>query len=806
MPNVLRHTLIVLVIGLTGPWSGPTRAEDSTFHSAARSYRQGDWREAATSFADCLADKQHGATARFYLAECRMQMGEYATARDTYLEVLSAGEGSFGSRALFRSGEAAWLSGDAAEAQIALQQFVREHPHDPSAAYAFTYLGDLALEAGDATRAAAAYRMVVDSYSHSSRVTRARLSLAKSLLMLDRADQVPVALGRIPEHQDQAVAAEAYLLLGRVAYEAGKYEDGLTKFREVWRRFPQSPMARRARLAAAWSLWQLGRFDEIGQEVSPLFHEARWVADYHYLLGMAAYGKRDWARGSEQLGTAIATGLDHPNHGAMLFYRGECCFQDAQLDDARRIFQQVIAEHSQSPWLDDALWGLARVAKAEHNTAAYQTAVRELRQQAPTSNYLAQLDAAETHNGGSDALIEAEKLLDEAAGLQRDGRHNGALAAYHELIDRGEENPLQAEALWRGARLHQRLNQHREARHLYEQISSRFPGSAYAAETIAELARIHDGAGEQAEAKVLRRDLVAKFSQSAQAPEAAYWLARVAADEKDSVRAAQHVTWLLKELETRKSSTARQRQLWAQAVCLQCQLAASEKRWQVVEGTAANALESLPQGADQARVEFWLAEAEFRSGQFDEASSRLSQLDPRTVGLAETWVAMVPLRRAQLAARRQQWAEVLKLVERIDREHPEFSLQYEVDYFRGRALAGQGEMTAARAAYDRVLNSEKAGDSETVVMAQWMIGETFFHQRDYTRARAAYLAVIERQAPADWQSRAALQVGKCWELEDRWDEAQAMYLQALQRWPDAEPEPQLQARLKWAESRTNPRR
>jgi TolA-binding protein len=87
-----------------------------------------------------------------------------------------------------------------------------------------------------------------------------------------------------------------------------------------------------------------------------------------------------------------------------------------------------------------------------------------------------------------------------------------------------------------------------------------------------------------------------------------------------------------------------------------------------------------------------------------------------------------------------------------------------------------------------------------------MIGETFFHQRDYSRARTAYQAVIERQAPADWQSRAALQVGKCWELEDQWDEAQAMYLQALQRWPGAEPETQIQARLKWAQSRANSRR
>ncbi len=803
MPKVLRCSLLALAIGLASLRSGTACADDSSFSSAVQRYRQGDWREAATAFADCLADEQHAAAAQFYLAECQMQLGEYATARDVYRKVLRDCDKSFQARALFRSGEAAWLSGDAAAAQVTLQQFVRENPHDPSAAYAFTYLGDLSLETGDATRAAAAYRMVVDSYGHTPRVAAARLGLAKSLLILEHTDQVPLALGRVTEHEDQAVAAEAYLLLGRAAYDAGNYKNGLTQFREAWRRFPQSPLARRARLAAAWTLWRLQRFDEISQEVSSLFHEAEWVADYHYLLGMAAYGKRDWARGSEQLGTAIAAGPEHPNRGAMLFYRGECCFQDERFDDARHCFRQVFAEHPQSAWLDDALWGLARVARAERDTAAYQSALVQLQQQTPTSEYLTQMESAGASTGSSDTSIKAEKLLDEAAGLQRDGRHDGALAAYHELIDRGLAIPLRAEALRRGARLHQRLDQHREAQNLFEQLLSKFPESPHAAETIAALARILDREGKTAEAKALRRELVSKFPQSAQAPEAAYWLAHAAADEKDSAPAAQYVAWLLDELENRESLTARQRQLWAQAVCLQCQLAAAEGKWQVVEDAAADALPRLPQGADQVRVDFWLAEAEFRTARFAEASSRLAELDPRTVGIAETWVAMVPLRRAQLAARRQQWTEALKLVDRIGRQYPAFPLQYEVDYLRGRALAGRGEMAAAREAYGRVLDNEAAGDSETVVMAQWMIGETFFHQRDYGQARAAYLAVTERQASADWQSRAALQVGKCWELEDRWDKAQAMYRQAIERWPDAEPEPQLQARLKWAESRRN---
>lgn len=796
-------TLVALITGLAGSAS---LASDATFQSAATSYRQGNWNEAAAAFADCFDHDRHGMAAQFYWAECQMQLGEYVSARDVYLKVVGSGESSLEVRALFRAGEAAWLLGDAADAQVTLQEFVREHPHDPSAAYAYTYLGDIALESGDPQQAAAAYRLVVDRYSHSSRVTLGRLGLAKSLLLLGQVEQVPVALGRLTQHKDQAVVAEAYLLLGRAAYDSGELEKGLAHFREAYRQAPESPLARRARLAAAWSLWRMGRFDDIGEEISPLFREPQWVADYHYLLGMAAYGKQDWERGIEQLGTAIAAGREHPNRDAMLYYRGECCLQEAQFDSAQNDFQRVIADHPQSPWLDDALWGLARVARVEHDDTAYQSTIAQLRQLDPTSEFLVQLDATGRRNGGPKTVVEVERLLDEAVGLERDGRYDAALATYHELIESAKSSSYRSQALRRAAQLHDRLHQRREARLLYEQFLSEFPTSPHAAESMAALAGILELANETSAARSFRRELVAKFPQGAQAPEAAYWLALTAADEKDSTSADRYVVWLLDELETRESPTLRQQQLWARTVCLQCQLAAADKRWQTVEDAATHALPRLAQGADRVRVEFWLAEAEFRTGQLDEARARFEQLEDRTIGIEEPWVAIVTLRRAQLTARRQQWTEVLKLVERIDREHPDFPLRQEVDYLRGRALAGRGEMNAAREAYARVLDNKSNGDAETVAMAQWMIGETFFHQSDYGRARAAYLAVIKRQPSADWQARAALQAGKCWELENRWDEAQAMYQQALERWPGTEPQAQLQARLKWAESRTNTRR
>ena len=109
MPKILRHILLALAIGWTGLWNGLACADNFAFNSAAQHYQQGDWKEAASLFSDCLSDKkhseQHGTAARFYLAECQMQLGDYAAAREVYLKVLSTGEDSFKARALFRAGE-----------------------------------------------------------------------------------------------------------------------------------------------------------------------------------------------------------------------------------------------------------------------------------------------------------------------------------------------------------------------------------------------------------------------------------------------------------------------------------------------------------------------------------------------------------------------------------------------------------------------------------------------------------------------------------------------------------------------------
>ncbi len=406
------------------------------------------------------------------------------------------------------------------------------------------------------------------------------------------------------------------------------------------------------------------------------------------------------------------------------------------------------------------------------------------------------------------------RQLGEAYRLQRDGHFDAALAAYHAFLDPAEQGSQPSEksranALICVAQLHQRLGQLTEAGSSFEQLLAEYPGSRHTAGALLGLGEIARRTQNPTLAGAHYKEVQSRFPQSTQAKEAAYWLALAAADEKDSQTARRYAGWLIAELShPRKPPTQpdslrrREQQLLNHARYLLIQIAVAEREWEEVSSASLQLQATAPEGALRTAAEFWLAEAAFRLGDDDLARKRFARLATRVIGLAEAWVPMVPLRTAQLAARRQQWTEVLEIVGALGRDYPDFPLRYEVDYLQGRALAGKGEMTAARRAYTRVLDNQATRETETAAMAEWMIGETFFHQRDYPRARQAYMRVIDEHNFTAWQARAALQAGKCWELEGEWQQAIDQYAGALKRWPDLQPEEELKARMQWAQRHT----
>jgi TolA-binding protein len=718
----------------------------------------------------------------------------FATAIRFFNEVLTANnELDLVKEAKFWHAEALLFSGDEATAAIEYREYVESYPLTSYAAACYSRLGDLALKNAEPESAIELFSASLQNSNQETLPVRARLGLARSLLTLGRLEEVPIAIGRLANSADPDMAAEALLILGRARYDSGELELALKTFRRIYELDVQPTIVARGRLAAGWSLWKLSRPEEVRAEIESLNDDSSCETEYRYLLGVAAYELKDWASAKRELTYVAIQESAHRN--AATFYLGESSLRSGDFVAARQAFQRLVDDAPTSEWADDAVWGLARAARAGKSKAELEKACDVLQSNYPTSDYVNQISALLAGNSVDPPSGQPDfELLDEAVGLERDGHFDAALAVYHNFAKK-HNGDLLAEGLWRAGRLHQRLKQHAEALSFYQRLRTEFPEFDRTAELLANLAHCETLKGNSLAAAKHYKELVEKFPQTLQAAEAAYCLAIVAADEQRSEDAQKHVDWL------RARTTNKPTAICQQVLCLQCQLWADRQEWQKIAKLLDTSQSKLNDRKVTARLAFWRAEAALRLGDYTEAQKRFDELVSNCVGTAEPWVPMVSLRRAQLAGRREDWQEVLRLVEELDRKYPEFELAYECDYLRGRALAGRGEMSAARAAYGVVLENEWAAGTETAAMAQWMIGETHFHQRNYEIAAIEYARVIERHALPEWQARAALQAGQCAELSGRWEKATERYADALERWQGTSSEKQLTARLRWSQER-----
>ena len=205
-----------------------------------------------------------------------------------------------------------------------------------------------------------------------------------------------------------------------------------------------------------------------------------------------------------------------------------------------------------------------------------------------------------------------------------------------------------------------------------------------------------------------------------------------------------------------------------------------------------NRLESLTSKDDpipSREARFWKAEVAFQAGEaqaaldalkglLDEAPRTTDPLDPKP----EDWLQLAKIRRLQALILLEKWQEANDLATTLEPEFgPTDPLRAELDYARGRSLQGLARFDEARAAYQSVIDSRKAG--ELAARAQFMRGETFFHQRDFKTARREFLKVdILYDAPR-WQAAALLEAGKVYEQLAEWAGALETYDRLVTKFP-----------------------
>jgi TolA-binding protein len=705
--------------------------------------------------------------------------------------------------------------------------------------------GEALRRSGDVKAATAFYQKVADSWPDSRWSDDALQTLVQMSLEANQPSQAThwgeVFQQRFPE---SPLAVTVKQLVGRAALKQGEFDAAIAVFTELTDDEAAAVLPRATSPASArvgdepdedaadnasehpvdaaneyyLALGLLGaeRFDEALKVLDrlaaiqgpPELLDGVTVARASALIGLKQYAKAidplqgylasqpdgaDAAKCKAQLAVALAK-LGKWDEAAAAFYRmredrvdaalylpavqymAEAAYGAEHRELARELFAALAVETNPDQYVARGLSGLAWLQWTEEGGDQSAATFERLLEEYP------------------DNPLAAEAAMMRGRGLEKQDQKQAAIAMYQIVMDRYPESPHVPNAMLAAARVCDELERDHQAEEILRALMDQYPEFSQTDAALYQLAwvLVDLERGEQADRLFDR--LRTEFQTSRYWADATYRLAVRAAQAKQNDRADQLARQLVQaECEAR---------IMSHALYLVGQIAAASDQWSEVVLAMQRLVGDYPDSPLRIPAEYWRAEAYYRQGDYQKAGPLFAQLLRMTHGRSDAWLAMVPLRRAQVLAHQADWSEALEIAQQIGQQYPNFRQQYEVDYLLGRAYASRADFDKAREAYERVIRSPTGGRTETAAMAQWMIGETYFLQKQYAVAIKSYHRVEGLYGFPEWQSAALLQAGKCHEMLGQWKDAVSLYTQIVENYSETEYADEASRRLRVAQQRS----
>jgi TolA-binding protein len=450
-------------------------------------------------------------------------------------------------------------------------------------------------------------------------------------------------------------------------------------------------------------------------------------------------------------------------------------FQTGDQATAKKLFTELTGPGNSAEWVSRGLAGLAwSQLKAEDLVASAATFEKLL-------------------NEHPDDPLAATAAQARGLALEKLGQTEAALVMYRRVIESYPQSRELPTSMFRAALLHDQLHQIDDARSLYQKLVEKHPAFAGRAAVLYQWGCLEADSRNSKEAVGLWQRVRDEHGTSDVGSDATYRLA-VSALETGKLDECEK---LLGEL----IGAPHSEHLQPHAFYLESRLAVAREQWAKVAAPLEKLISAFPDHALTPAAAYWIAEAAYRRGEYQAAEEKFAKVQLRSPGREDKWAPMASLRRAQSLAQLGKRTESLEIARQIEHDYPQFDSQFEVDYLIGRCLADDADFTAAREAYTKVIRSETGGKTETAAMAQWMIGESYFHQEDYAAALRAYLRVEILYAFPRWQAAALLQAAKCHEQLGEWKQATDAYSRLLKTYPSSEVAEEASHRLGVAEKK-----
>ncbi|MBX7075337.1 MAG: tetratricopeptide repeat protein [Pirellulales bacterium] len=717
---------------------------------------------AADQLKSLASDETVAVEARYWLGLTQKRQKEYAAAIAT-LRSLAADQPKHELAAAvhFHIGDALLVSGDTAGADAEFQQLLDHWKGSEWADDALLGRARAAATRGDIEVITACRAQYESQGAGDALRDEFRRALARGQMAAGNADAAIDAWQELvedratPRDSDRSALAEAYRRAGRHNEAMGVLDHAATDTDEL---------NERALLTRGQTLVSMERYDDalacLEKYLTGPKGEAKRgavaIARSQAALCQIKLGKIDEAR--ESIGR-LTWDQDDDNAWIATAQLAEAALAAGETDFAEELFGRLTVDGAPAEFVARGLFGQARIAARAEKYEAADECLAELSKRCPESP------------------LEGDAALLRAGVLEKLDRIDEALHLYLQVRRTREGTPLAARATYGAARAHRRARQYAEAANLLAELVelSDPPGGRdqllyEQGLTLVQLEQI-DGA-----AKVFNH-IHCDHRDSAHWADATYRLAEFSQRKGDYDAAGQLLEDLLNEPQAKA--------LWDYALYLRGQIAAEQGEWTKSADLMERLLADCPESKLRPEAKFWRAEALFRAGDVEGARRAFDRLAGELADHPTSWQPTVRLRRAQLMVAQKDWPGAQELLEGFDSEYPEFQQQHEVDYLRGRCLANDALFEEAREAYRQATRSA-AGKTETAAMAQWMIGETYFHQKNYRAAIKEYLRVEILYAFPTWQAAALLQAGKCHELLGERDAAAELFGRLLKSYPETE--------------------
>ena len=605
----------------------------------------------------------------------------------------------------------------------------------------------------------------------------------------------------------QAESTGAVYRQAVVAFDSQDWGEAAAGFKQVYQRDPTSPEAEDSLFFWGESLLQSGRFEDARQRFDDYLRQwpkGRRVRAAQFRVAEAMMLGRNYEKAKYRINRFIALYPSDPLLEYANAYLAEIAIAENDLTEAERLFTDVIQKYPKGRLAAESRLGLEKLGKTKELPA--ENASKSLARSPATGSsripsQATRLTANATepitntrHVSASDIVIEEKQpestaavMLRKALFFEHSGKLDPALVAYKDLYRQLPHTSEADQARLAAARIYTQLQQPRQAKAIYDELLIRAgkAGSSldlasilFEASQAQEVIEREEGQALHVERKsmVLLKRLLREFPEKPESARAAYRLARCAMDAEDFDAACEYL---------KKSLASEDALIVGRSLQLSWRIAAVEQDWVAVRRAAERFLtldeKEVPSELGLA-ARFWIAEADYRTGQFKSARHRFDALVKRVDGRDFPWTGLVALRLAQSLAQLGDFAGARRVAEKSSAAFPDFAERYEFDYLIGQCAFVQGEYNVARAAYDRVTQASTAG-AETSLLAIEAIASTYFVQEDYESAAAEFAKLQVDGVPSSCRAKSLHYTAFCYERLGKKGQAETIYQRLVDRYP-----------------------